>query len=207
MASTPVELDGVCNFRSLGGVPTKDGKRIRQNALFRSEELSLLSPSDWAKLKGMNVRAICDLRRRDEYELYPTKVPDGMDVQLLWWDFDDAALQAMKAMTDKIRAALAPLATMSESELDAWVQSQYVKYHHGIYMCSGHIREVILHLAKDDFRPTIVHCGAGKDRTGFAIAMVLTALGVDKEAILDDYELTTAAYQKRVCCIPCSVIA
>ena len=193
-----IELEGPCNFRTLSGIPTVDGRKIKQNVLFRSDELSALSNNDWEKLKEFGIGKICDLRRRDEFELYPTKVPEGLNVELLWWNFDDESLQAMKEMGDKIRAALAPLATFNEEQLNAWVASQYIKYHHGFYMCSHHLKEIIKEASKDDFKPMIIHCGAGKDRTGYAISLILHALNVSIDDILDDYFLTTPSYLKRV---------
>jgi protein-tyrosine phosphatase len=97
-----------------------------------------------------------------------------------------------------MRAALAPLREMGEEELNKWIESQYVKYHHGFYMCSKHLKEIILELAKENAKPMIIHCGAGKDRTGYCIAAILTLIDVEQDLILDEYILTSESYSKKV---------
>jgi protein-tyrosine phosphatase len=123
-----VGLEGTCNTRTLGGLPTVNGFRLK-NVLWRSDELSNLTSNDWQLLHTLGVRTICDLRRRDEAELYPTRVPDEFDILVLWWAFDDAAIQAMQGLTNQIRLMLAPLAEMNEEDMNAWVQNQYKKYY------------------------------------------------------------------------------
>ena len=67
-------LDGPCNCRSLNGIPVADSERIiKDNVLFRSDELSCLSDRDWKLLKEAGLGVVFDLRRRDEKEAYETK--------------------------------------------------------------------------------------------------------------------------------------
>lgn len=196
MAAPLFELEGASNFRSLAGVTAEDGRKVRAHVLLRSDELSRLSLADWNKLKTqMNLVAICDLRRRDEREFYPTVVPEGFNISEYWWPYDDAMIAMMADLTDQIRQAMAPLATASDEQVDAWVESKYVGYGHGFDRNSAHIRsviEVVLERGKEG--SVLVHCGAGKDRTGYAVAALLLAAGVGREAILDDYVRTTEAY-------------
>jgi len=181
MATTTVQLaplfqlEGASNFRSLEGVPTLDGRHIRANVLFRSDELSRLTYADWAKLRDMRLIATCDLRRRDEREAYVAKVPADMTVHEYWWPYDDEMLAIMADMTAQIRAALEPLASMDDATLDAWVESRYAAYGSGFAKIAPHIRsvfEVVLKHGRDG--AVLVHCAAGTCDTSLASAIAPT---------------------------------
>lgn len=193
-------LEGASNFRSLEGMPTSNGRRIRPHVLFRSDELSRLTPQDWNTLQQMNLRAVCDLRREDERLGYETRVPapQSADIVLHSWDYDAAYTAQMMAMRDVIREAMAPLKEASDEELDRWVQSQYHRYGAGFDGVTTHLRAVLdVILAQQGQGAVLIHCAAGKDRTGFAIASILSALGVDRTRILDDYMITTENFLTR----------
>jgi len=195
-----IHLSGPTNFRSLEGIPNKEGKTIKPDVLFRSDELSLLTDADWKVLHEHHLAAICDLRRPDEREGYATIVPEAMskDVTLHHWAYDDQAMAMMLGMADKIREAMAPLAEASDEKLDAWVQSKYDHYGSGFTHIAPHIRSVFdVVLNQQGKGAVLVHCAAGKDRTGFTIASLLAAVGVDREEILNDYVKTTESYHTR----------
>jgi len=192
------QLDGISNFRSLVGVPTTEGRKIKPNVLFRSDELSRLSESDWQKLQENRLAAICDLRRPDERENYMTQVPEGHNVSLYWWPYDEESTAMMLGMAEKIREAMAPLAAAPDEVLDAWIQGRYEHYGGGFVQIAPHIRSVVDVVLKHQGEGAVlIHCAAGKDRTGFAIASLLAAVQVDREEILNDYVKTSEGYLLR----------
>jgi len=164
--------------------------------LFRSDELSALTPSDWKYLQTVKLTDVCDLRRPDEILGYETRPP--FDVRLHRWEYSEAALDDMIKMAEVIRKALAPLANMNEEQLQKWVESQYERYASGFLGCKIHLKGVFDVLCGDpEPQSIIVHCSAGKDRTGYAATLILSALGVDRELILEDYMRTNDFYAKK----------
>jgi protein-tyrosine phosphatase len=161
-----LELAGVFNLRDVGGYPAAGGRTTRWRALLRSDALHRLNPAGGAVLAGLGLRTVLDLRTDAEAENAPSAL-DGLadrrtHVSLLTGDL----------------AAL-PL------ELDAI-------YRYMIDDCGGAIGQAIKVLSEGGALPALVHCSAGKDRTGIVIALILAALGVPDEVIAADYGLSAA---------------
>jgi protein-tyrosine phosphatase len=196
MHSAVSELEGASNFRSLAGITTSDGtRRIRANVLLRSDELSRLSDEDWRTLTSKyNLTTICDLRRRDEVQGYETRAPDGVTVH--WWPYDDEAVAAMAAMTGAIRSHVAALASADHDTIDRWVEKRYASYAHAIDLLPRHMAAVAQCVLHAD-GATLVHCSAGKDRTGLLVAVLLRCCGVSVDAVADDYCATSDMYAAR----------
>lgn len=172
-------LEGGCNLRDLGGYRTTDGRRVREGVLFRSGVLSYFSPNDHPHLERLGLRAICDLRRADEREREPTRWP--ANIPTTFWELGDqltAAQQsgALEGSTDGAHART--LMIEAYRTMPSWLRP--------------HLRGVFGCLIKGDV-PLLFHCAAGKDRTGLCAALVLHGLGVPRETIYQDYELTNRA--------------
>jgi protein-tyrosine phosphatase len=173
-----LRLEGPVNFRDLGGYAGADGRRVRWGRLFRSDNLETLTATDVAALDALGVRLVCDLRR-DAERTATTSVLHGVRVQRL--PIGDLAAETRTMARRVMRGEI------SEVGVDTMA---------GVYL-------TILRLHADSFGtvvanagdaanlPMIVHCTAGKDRTGVASALLLAALGVEDEDVLADYELST----------------
>lgn len=171
-------FQGACNFRDIGGYVARDGRAVRWGQVYRTGVLSYLGEDAQDALRTLRVRAICDLRRGGERRSEPTRWPDEGDLpRKLHWE-DGAKAPAIRdfaggrpdtpagmfdAMIDMYRA------------LPAWMGSRIG----GLFECIA-----------NDHVPLIVHCAAGKDRTGIAVAVLLHTLGIPWETILEDYLLT-----------------
>jgi protein-tyrosine phosphatase len=130
------------------------------------------------------VRLVCDLRRPDERESQPN--PDfGPDVRSLSWDDkqESALLQALPEPQAVDRSLARQVMVRHYASMPTRLASQ--------------VRGMFRGLAQGPGTPMILHCTAGKDRTGFAAAMLLSALGVPRDAIVDDYLLTNSAVDLR----------
>ncbi|BCO38274.1 tyrosine-protein phosphatase [Mycobacterium heckeshornense] len=179
------ELPGAVNFRD---VALSAG--VRPGRLFRSGELSRLDDDGRAALRRLGVTDVADLRSRREVERRgPGRVPDGVDIHLL--PIPDLAADQVESdgepphehafqrlMTDK---------PSTESVADAAARYMVDEYRRFPTYAGAQraVRQVVSLLAAG--RSVLAHCFAGKDRTGFIIAVVLEAIGLDREAILADY--------------------
>lgn len=162
--SRHLDLEGVRNFRDVGGYPTSDGRQVRWRTLYRSDSPHRLTERGWRTLRALGLRTVIDLRRPSEIALAPyTVAHEGVTrraIPLL----DDGATRAPRSLEEVYRAIL----------LDGRAQLATV------------LR------ALGDALPAVVHCTAGKDRTGLVIALVLALAGVPDAIIAEEYALTSA---------------
>jgi protein-tyrosine phosphatase len=175
---TPFTLTGAPNFRDLGGYSTADGVTVRRHPLFRSDHLGSLASDDVQLLKGRlrePVRVL-DLRGVAERET-AVCVLEGVTVHSL--AIEPTIVQVLSDLTDAGR-------TLTQADVVAHMQDTYrgfVRHNtHRFASLFGHLLE------SDD--PLVFHCTAGKDRTGFAAALILLSLGVSPDDVMRDYLLT-----------------
>jgi protein-tyrosine phosphatase len=171
-----LSLQGGCNFRDIGGYPTQYGPTTRWGTVYRAGVLTYLTEADHAPLTSLQVRTICDLRRVEERKREPTRWPHD-NVTGLAWDDDVIAptLRGMAANYPRTAAGMFDAMIALYRALPGWMAPR--------------IGGMFSAIAKGDV-PMIVHCAAGKDRTGIAIAVLLRALGVSEQTAIEDYLLT-----------------
>jgi len=181
MPSRSVPLSGASNFRDLGGYSGHEGLGLRWRRLFRSDHLAALTSADISILERLGVGRVLDFRGVEERNANVCALPSAKVYSLA---IEPTVVQAMKTLIDT-GAVLTPQHTVS------LMKQTYCDFvHHN----SPRFAELFEHLMDDD-EPLVFHCTAGKDRTGFAAALVLSALGVSREDIVQDYLLTNAHYQ------------
>lgn len=178
-AERKLGMQGTPNFRDFGGYPTVDGRRVKWGYLFRSGQLSHLSDQDVELLASLELDLVCDFRRLEEQASDPSRLPADKPPRIASLPiipgsnarfFEEAGsdLGGREAMFD----------FMLEINRD-FAQGQTDTY-------ARMFREL---LELENTR-LLVHCAAGKDRTGFAAAIILLALGVSRELVMRDYMLT-----------------
>ena len=173
-----VPLQGASNFRDLGGYAGLQGRPLRWRRLFRSDHLGALTPSDQSALAGLGVGRVCDFRGAEERLAAPCAVP-GAVVH---------ALPIEPTVVQRLTERLAAGATLSPLEMVGLMQQTYRDFvHHN----TPRFAALFAHLLDKD-EPLVFHCTAGKDRTGFAAAMILMSLGVPRSVVMEDYLLTNA---------------
>jgi len=180
MSNSEISLHGAPNFRSLHGLRMADGRRIRNHAILRSDQLCELTADDWVTLRSIGLKAICDLRSDAERARLPNRTPaDGGFLEL-----------AMEVVSDVRNERHARLLAEQPNARGAAALMQAI-YRELPKSMASHLRR-ILQLFEDGTAPVLIHCAAGKDRTGFAVAVLLHALGADRETILADYLLSAS---------------
>jgi len=175
-APRAIELQGAINFRDLGGYPTKDGKQVKWGKIYRSADISKLTDGDLEVLEALHINTVCDLRGEKEVESAPDKVIPGSKRVLLSAGSENVgnAGSFMKYMTSPQRA-------------DSMIRSFYTRTDH----LKAKYKPMFDHLLSlETDKALMFHCTAGKDRTGVGAALILYALGVEEQVIINDYELT-----------------
>ncbi len=176
------KLDGVLNFRDFGGYATEGGTVVR-GQLFRTAAFAEPSEKDLAFLNDLGAKFIVDLRRPEEREDVPNRWPGEGSLPI---HVNDEGYKELPAHT----------AILQETDLSAESVRRYMTTAYTHYPFEPRyvaLFRQFLHGLAEQGGPAIVHCAAGKDRTGVICALTLTALGVDHATIVEDYELTNVA--------------
>ncbi|MBW0019050.1 MAG: tyrosine-protein phosphatase [Mycobacterium sp.] len=191
------ELPGAWNFRDVADSTAA----LRPGRLFRSGELSRLEDEGRATLRRLGITDVADLRAtREVARRGPGLVPDGVDIHLL--PFPDLADQQGEGEPDDGAApheqAFQRLFEGAADESDESVNEKAVRHMTDEYRqfptrngAQRAVHRVFTLLAAG--RPVLTHCFAGKDRTGFVVATVLEAIGIDHDDIVADYLRSNAA--------------
>ncbi|WP_161363333.1 tyrosine-protein phosphatase [Streptomyces sp. SID5643] len=189
--STEPELAGVRNFRDVGGLPTVDGRRVRPGVLFRSGHLAHATGEDAAFLTTLGLHTIFDFRNAADQKLEGPDValPGVRNVNLPLSDPADGA-EFWKMVRDgdleQLRAILA----------DGKGADRMTASYRMIIKDRTDEHSQVLHALAQDSVPALMHCAAGKDRAGLSVAVTLLAVGVEREAIVDDYLKSNAKHRR-----------
>lgn len=170
-------IDGVANFRSLAGLTSRDGRRIREGVLYRSESLAELSDLGKQQLGELNIATICDLRSAGEVERAPIEWPNREPVAIPVETLPDARV----AGEDLIYRLMAD----TEAELVQEVLLGNARAMPKSF--GGSMKGVFGALLDPERLPLLIGCVAGKDRTGYVTALVLYALDIEWDQIAADY--------------------
>ena len=189
--STEPELAGVRNFRDVGGLPTVDGRRVRYGVLFRSGHLAHATDEDASFLESLGLHTIFDFRNAADQKLEGPDValPGVRNVNLPLSDPAEGAefwKMVREGDLDQLRSILS----------DGRGADRMIASYRMIIKerTAEHAR--VLHALAEDSVPALMHCAAGKDRAGLSIAVTLLALGVEREAIIDDYLKSSAKHRR-----------
>ena len=170
-----LELEGAANVRDVGGLRTTDGRTTRPGALLRADNLQELTPRDVEVLRGWGVRTVLDLRHPAEVEAHgPGPFADAADhrrLSLIPQVPEGEAAQAAVPSREH-RAGATP------TDMDGF----YLGY---VEDAPQGIADALRAIAHDG--PALVHCAAGKDRTGVVVALALRLAGVSREEVVADY--------------------
>jgi protein-tyrosine phosphatase len=188
VAERLVALDGTQNFRDLGGYPAAGGTRVRWGRVFRSDSLAGLSDADVARLERIGLRLVCDFRGDAEVEDEPNRLAGRAAITYHRQPLGDRSVQPAEW---RRRFEAGDFAGADA----AWLTRSYRGM---IDDCAAELGAVLRTLAGASALPAVLHCTAGKDRTGVASALLLLLLGVSREHVLEDYALTAFYTEGRI---------
>ncbi len=178
-----IDIKGAVNLRDFGGYETREGARVKSGVLYRSGMMMSLDEQSRKDFLNLGVSVICDLRHHTERQREPTPFPSHAPRQVLIPLDPGRHFTRAEADPDTVRTL--------ETE------AQRIAFMIGINvdLARDHAADYQL-MFKELFNPQLsgflVHCSAGKDRTGFGAGVILLALGVDRELVMHDYMLTNA---------------
>ena len=178
-----LSFEGIHNFRDYGGYHTPSG-RMRGGLLWRSGQHGDATPGDLSSLAGLNITTVIDLRGDTERRLTPCRRHDGFDGAVLFAPGETAGSELAPH-----EQAGAGIATADEART-AMTRLYAAMPHREVLI--GSLRLYFEALATRG-GASLLHCLAGKDRTGLAVALLHGLLGVSEDDIMADYLLTNTA--------------
>ncbi|MBJ7328516.1 MAG: tyrosine-protein phosphatase [Solirubrobacteraceae bacterium] len=183
-----IDIPSVANLRDVGGYPVAGGGAVRTGLLYRSAGLGRITAEDSSAFAALGLKTVFDLRTDPEREMAPDRVPEG------------TALIALDVLGDHRAAAPARLQGVFEDparapELfgDGRAEDGLREAYRDIVLLPSAqtaYRGYFSRLLADGTMPALVHCTAGKDRTGWAVASTLLLAGVSEDDVMADYVLS-----------------
>jgi protein-tyrosine phosphatase len=177
-----LDLAGASNFRDLGGYLARDGRAVRWRQIFRSNHLGHLTEADIEVLRDLGIRSAFDFRGAEERVV----------AMCCFQEITVHSLPIEPTVVAALRARRASGTALSSADALEVMRESYRGY---VRQNTPHFRTLFAHLLEDR-APLVIHCTAGKDRTGFACALILHVLGVPDAVIAEDYLLTNRFYRR-----------
>jgi len=175
--SSHLDIDGCFNVRDAGGWPTEDGRRMRTGVLYRADDPVRLTDEGRARIAELGLRAVIDLRQQAQFDRGHL--------------FDDVGITHHIPLVDRVIDVENPPALEQAADIVDLYEDMVER---GSAQLVRAVDTVAAHVAHG---PVLVHCVAGKDRTGLVVALIQAALGVGLESIVEEYALSDAPTQRR----------
>ena len=188
MLPIEIPLQNASNLRDLGGWPTQDGRTVRTGLVFRAPALINLTPEDQASIAALGLRTICDFRGVRERAANPVTIELAENLSLPIEPSVGAGLR------DILRTGQAT-GHMTPAEMLDLLGEAYRAY---ALQSFAQYRTLFERILAPGGLPLLLHCSAGKDRTGFGAALLLRALGVAWEHVVDDYLATNRLWRREI---------
>ncbi|MCK9284803.1 MAG: tyrosine-protein phosphatase [Rhodocyclaceae bacterium] len=176
-SSRSVGLQGAPNCRDLGGYPAADGRRVKWRHLYRSDSFADLTDADLPVVQSLGLRTLVDLRHASERERKPNRELPGMPPKVHTFPF------LPYGHVDIFKRVSEGRMTLVQLEQDVW--EAYRRF-----LPEPVFPKMIDLLLTPGVFPMLIHCTSGKDRTGYTTAVVLLALGVPRDVIIEDFLVT-----------------
>ena len=180
-------MDGMENFRDLGGYRTRDGRTVKWGVIYRSDSLADASDEDLYFMGRLGLKQVVDFRTEFEKTQDPDRLPSGVRYIERAIDIEGTATKELFAKITR-----GDIDDLDPRGLMERANRAFVSAQRGVY--SAYLRSLL----SPDNLPVVAHCTGGKDRAGFAAAITLLALGVPEETVIEDYLLTNEYTRSRI---------
>ena len=177
-----IPLERGSNLRDVGGWPSAGGMRMRFGRLYRSAALADISDADKQRVAGLGIRSVCDFRGTEERRRAPMPIAGAKTISLAVEPSVGAGLRDILATREATGEDLMTLLRRAYQDYALGSTAQYARFFALLLEPGG--------------LPLLYHCSAGKDRTGFATALILTAIGVSWEHVTADYLATNRFWRR-----------
>jgi len=185
-----IELQGAFNFRDFGGYDIQNGSKIKPGLLYRSESLARLTDSDLKKIESLGIKIVCDLRTHDEVKKEPDRLPNNSGIKSI-----HIPMKSKWHHELGILPTIFSLVTGKARKMD--FEKVLIEIYREFVTDFNHEFSTILKLFTDSNNlPILIHCKGGKDRTGFACALIQLLLEMPLELVDQDYLLTNKCFEK-----------
>ena len=175
-----LHLESIENFRDFGDYPTRHGRRLRKGVLYRSANHHYATPQDLAVVAAIAPAHIVDLRRKDERDLEPSQRWDDFGADVIQ---NDIGHDLGNVWFEKMRTCPLTPTWFHEDAVDFYRQTPFEERH--IDLFTRYFQALA-----GATGPVVVHCAAGKDRTGLICALTHHVAGVAPDDMIADYLLT-----------------
>lgn len=179
-----VAIDGVRNFRDFGGHKLHNGGQVRTGYLYRSANYAAISEGGLVALQQTGMKLVIDLRRGAERLTSPSR-PLGEDVEIIFSSLGDGDGVTLAPHLQFIKDGNLGVEACHDHMLASYRRIPWEPQHRATF------KETFTRIASG-YGPLVIHCAAGKDRTGILCGLILHALGVAGDDIMHDYLLTNA---------------
>lgn len=188
-------MESINNFRDFGGYRTQHGTRLKKGLLYRSGDLSKATDADLELIHSLGIKTICDLRSEGERKHEPDRVPAARP-----FTFFNIPMRPMVDYHGRSLRRLLSLMFGSERRTD-YVAVSYQAYRDYATRHLPQLKTLFQRISDPENLPILIHCSAGKDRTGVVSSLINLVLGVPFETVMDDYLKTNSnlnAYKEDV---------
>lgn len=183
-AAPDIQLEGARNFRDIGGYLTADGRRVREDLVYRSNRLSRLTAADQAKLTAAGVTLDVDLRNAKERADEPDRLPAGIEYKVADVVSRSNGLGFHEFVPITLGRAIIDSQLKGSSDIGQSIGYPFMVSFQG---SDTAFRDLLTSIAQHKTGAVVYHCSAGKDRTGWATAVLLTILGVPRATVNADF--------------------
>jgi protein-tyrosine phosphatase len=177
-----ITLQGAGNFRDIGGLSNEQGRMLKRGLLYRSDDLSKLTPRDIARLKQLGLRLVLDLRTPNESKSSQDRLPASPGLR-------SRQIPFYHRNGDFSSRSMLPILLGQTRQFD--FHQFIVEYYHDIaFSHTSQIGEIFSLICAPENQPALIHCTAGKDRTGVMAALIQLLVGVTPQLVMDEYLLS-----------------
>jgi len=174
-------MELIHNFRDFGGYKTKNGASLKKGLLYRSGDLSKASDSDIDYIASLGIKTVCDLRSEFERQKEPDRTPIAAP-----FTFFNIPMRPIVDYHGRSLRRLFSLMFGSERKMD-YIAESYQAYREYATNYLPQLKALFHRISNPENLPVLIHCSAGKDRTGVVSSLIQLVLGVPLETVMEDY--------------------